>query len=364
MIYSFFAKVGTALAILIAGLFCICFRFVERQYFDFSAVSPERKGLRILVLHRNGTGEKEAISRMKIACQRLGWECYACSSNPSFWKRFFLRRPIDRVFEAVQPDFTLNFQCKERFVPGINFVSLASGAHLYFGEEGKLDVGKLACFDGFLPTFQEVDLLKARLEERGIPFRGMVWLFTVPAQEYRQVEPQKLFYCGSNWDKTRKGLEYQRLFSLLDERDDVEFYGPKGSWKFLKKCYQGSIPFDGTSLMDRMQRAGIALILHSDSHIQGNSPTGRIFEAAAASCVIISDLHPFVQKEFGESVLYIDQTQSAESMGQQIAAHLEWIRAHPNEAKEKAKRAHQIFAERFTLEKQMGQLKGLYEELF
>ena len=335
----------------------------ERSYFDFSSVSPERKKVRMLVLHRSGTGEKESIARMKIASERLGWECYACSSNPSFWKKHLLRNPIQRVIDAVKPDFTLNFQCKDRFAEGINFVSLASGVHLYFGEEGTLDAKKLTAFDGFLPTFQEIDLLKEQVARLGIPFHGMVWLFTCPFQPYQELEPKRLFYCGSNWDKTRKGMEYRQLFTLLDESKEVDIYGPSNAWQFLNNNYRGSLPFDGTSLMRKMQEAGIVLILHSDSHIKGNSPTGRIFEAAAASCVIISDLHPFVMKEFGDSVLYVDQTQDPSALMKQIESRLEWIRSNPQKAKEMARLAHQIFEECFTLEKQLLRLYEIYQDI-
>lgn len=336
---------------------------LERSYFDFSKVDSVRKKVRMLVLHRNGTGEKEAIARMQIASNRLGWECYACSSNPSFWKRHLLRNPIQRVIDAVKPDFTLNFQCKDRFAKGINFVSLASGVHLYFGDEATLDVQKLTAFDGFLPTFQEIDVLRNEVAKLGMSFHGMVWLFTAPSTSYQEVEPKRLFYCGSNWDQTRKGVEYRELFSLLDQRKWVDIYGPRFAWKFLKKNYRGAIAFDGKSLFQKMQEAGIVLILHSDSHIKGNSPTGRIFEAAASSCVIISDLHPFIVKEFGDSVLYIDQKKRPSEIVEQIDAHIDWICQNPVDAKKMALRAHQIFEERFTLERQLIQLYGIYQEI-
>jgi hypothetical protein len=339
------------------------YRSLERSYFDFSQIQTERKPIRILALHRNGTGEKEAIVRMEQACRNLGWELYSCSSNPSFWKRHFLFNPLQRVIQAVEPDFTLNFQCKEKFAPGINFVSMASGVHLYFDEQDQVDLNKLAVFDGFLPTFQDIGVLQRKIESVGAPFHGMIWLFTCPHRHYTHVEPRSLFYCGSNWDKTRKGLAYRKLFKLLDNRQDVAIYGPKKAWNFLSHVYRGSLPFDGNSLIKAMQSAGIVLILHSESHIKGNSPTARIFEAAAASCVVISDLHPFVVKEFGDSVLYIDQTKEPEEILKQIEGHLNWVYENREEAIEMAKRAHRIFEERFTLEAQFQKLSNLFAEV-
>jgi len=112
-----------------------------------------------------------------------------------------------------------------------------------------------------------------------------------------------------------------------------------------------------------MQECGIVLILHSETHLKGNAPTGRIFEAAAASCVVISDRHPFVIQEFGDSVLYIDQDESAEEMARQIESHLGWIQSHPAAAQEMAEKCHRIFEERFTLEQQLLRLQTVYNNL-
>jgi spore maturation protein CgeB len=84
--------------------------------------------------------------------------------------------------------------------------------------------------------------------------------------------------------------------------------------------------------------------------MDGDCPSARIFEAAAASSVIISDELPFTQKHFGDSVLYVDTTQSAEEMFRTIDGHVKWILSHPQEAQELARRSHQIFCEKFALE--------------
>ena len=97
--------------------------------------------------------------------------------------------------------------------------------------------------------------------------------------------------------------------------------------------------------------------------IKRNGPTGRIFEAAAAGCAIISDRHPFIVQEFGDAVLYIDQEGSSEAIFQAIATHMAWIRSHPEKAQEMAFRCHQIFMEKFTLEKQLCDLKEICENI-
>ena len=94
-------------------------------------------------------------------------------------------------------------------------------------------------------------------------------------------------------------------------------------------------------------------MLHSESHHKYKIPSGRIFEAVAASAVVITDRNPFVMEHFGDSLLYIDQTLSGDEMFNQIDAHVMWIQNHPEEALEMAKRAHQIFEEKFLLEQQL-----------
>jgi glycosyltransferase involved in cell wall biosynthesis len=79
--------------------------------------------------------------------------------------------------------------------------------------------------------------------------------------------------------------------------------------------------------------------------------------------VIISDKHPFAEKYFGDSVLYIDTTKSADEIFQAIDAHMQWILAHPEEAKELARRSHQIFCEQFTLEDFMRDILTLYDSV-
>jgi glycosyltransferase involved in cell wall biosynthesis len=191
----------------------------------------------------------------------------------------------------------------------------------------------------------------------------MRWFFTCPRTSFIPLHPKRIFYCGSNWDRTRKGEAYKRLFAKLDETGDLSIYGPPKAWKHTPRSYRGFLPFDGRSTIKAMQECGIVLILHSETHLKGNAPTGRIFEAAASGCVIISDRHPFVMQEFGDSALYIDQEGSPEAIFQEIEDRLAWIRSNPKEAVEMAARCHEIFEERFTLEEQLLNLKKIYEEI-
>ena len=162
---------------------------------------------------------------------------------------------------------------------------------------------------------------------------------------------------------TNFGAKYKQLFSRLDKTHYFNVYGQKNEWRHTPNCYRGFIKCDGSSLLRTMHNCGVTLILHAPDHFLGGTPTGRIFEACAASTVIISDRHPFIEKHFGDAVLYIDQEKTSEGLFQQIDAHMRWIKSHPEEANNLAKRAHEIFISKFTLEMQLENLIKLHNQL-
>lgn len=122
---------------------------------------------------------------------------------------------------------------------------------------------------------------------------------------------------------------------------------------YKSNSFIGHIPVDGKSLIAAIHAAGISLVLHSDSHLTSGVPTARIFEATAANTVIISDRHPFVVEHFGDNILYIDIEQDANAIYKQIAAHMQWILAHPAKAQAMAAACNKIYKEQFSLEQQL-----------
>jgi spore maturation protein CgeB len=148
---------------------------------------------------------------------------------------------------------------------------------------------------------------------------------------------------------------------MLDQLPYFKVWGRKDYFGSLKS-YQGIFPEEHKYAIGHVQNDGMILVLHSAEHILSSVPSGRIFEAAAASAVIISDRHPFVVREFGDSVLYIDQNASVEEMYKQIVQHVEWIHSHPKEAEKLARKSHHIFVDKFTLEKQFDKIIEAHEQ--
>ena len=164
-----------------------------------------------------------------------------------------------------------------------------------------------------------------------------------------------LFYCGINWERLSdaKG-RYDDLLSLLDNKGTVCLYGPeefngKKLWAGFKS-YKGEIPFDGTSILDRIHDCGISLVLSSEVHFSNETSSSRIYESCAAGSVIISDDNAFITREFGDSVLYFKRTGIAALDAEQIEKQFQWIQSNPAEAARMAKHSQQIFLEKFSLE--------------
>jgi hypothetical protein len=164
-----------------------------------------------------------------------------------------------------------------------------------------------------------------------------------------------IFYCGINWERLRDPHgRHDGLFKQLDNKNILKIYGPevfegKRLWDGLNN-YDGEIPFDGYSVVRRINECGICLVLSSDVHIASETVSSRIYEGCAAGAVIISDKNPFVVREFGSSVLYFDRTGNTSRDAAEIESLYKWIQDNPEKAAELAKQSQAIFLERFCLD--------------
>ncbi len=359
----FMKKYIFLLFLLFFSFFFMIQRHVCKKYFDMRQVK-NGNSYKVLIVWTKGMGEKEWSMRIKNTAEKLGWQCYICSSHLNLLEKVFLSNPLEKVVKKVNPDFIVTLEgTKTINSSALHYLCLSGGANKYFGTTNKYDMRRIHGFDGYLPSFSDDIKLKQYIESIGKKYYGIKWLPTCGNSEYTDIEHKKIFYCGSNWDNKRKSKDYITLFKLLDENEYLDLYGSKKQWKHIKHSLKEKIPFDGKSFFDYMKRSGIVLVLHSNSHIIGDSPSSRIFEAAAAGCVIISDKHPFVVREFNDSILYVDQEKTGKEMFDQIEKHLKWIRNNPQKARELSKRSNQIFVNKFTLEQQLIELSEFYEKM-
>lgn len=323
---------------------------------------------KMLLVWRNGLGEREFGARMMLLMPKLGVNVKFIrakhEARDTFFERHVADRP-ERAVKAMRPDFILTI---DRAIPPLhdapNYLVLDQGSVTYFQKDTN-DNYVFADpfhyeFAGLLPVFADLDLLKSVYEANGAPYRGFRWFFTVQSNDYKFSGAKKLFYPGGAcMDDTRNSDKYKQMFALLDKTGYMEIYGWADRWQHTPNSYKGFIPIDGVSIIKVNNAAGVSLVLHDNEHFSSATPTGRIFEAAAANTVIISDRHPFVLENFGDNILYVDVTQDAQGIFKQIDDHMQWIIQHPAETQRMAERCHAIFLEKFTLEDQMQRLLDL-----
>lgn len=308
-------------------------------------------------------GETESMTSLLMAVKKMGWNLVPASKAKNFPKEKLKNAFGLALFNPITLQSNPSFH---ELFPDIPIVLINNFAKEEQIVKPNLYMNKLINLPGFKKDPRIVGLLTVSFSEYykeidnqkifpNLSFM-MNWYLSLAATYY-QPKLNKLMYCGARWSNVRSISEkYLSLWRKLDETDYFAVYGGD-SWKSYKS-FRGYVPADGKSFVREINKNGICLVMHSEIHLQEGIPSGRIFEAAAAAAVIISDKHPFVMREFKDSVLYVDETR--EDLFEQIDAHMKWIRANPEKAKEKARLSHAIFLQKFTQEQQLAKL---YEAL-
>lgn len=361
-----FIKIIALLCIIAGILYMAAHMAVPYWYKSQFRVDYTKNAPKILIVWYRGIGEQETIERLKIVSDKLGYQTRVVSTHPPRHLRWFIKYSVAMAREIMQPDFILTIQDWVHYFPGIpNYMTMTLGTERYISADDpdhyELINTEHYKFDALLPSFKDVDQLQSAYETSGKKYQGFSWYPTSYITDYPIAEPKKLFYSGGfHWDTTRGSPKYKEFFIKLDQTGYFQVCGPKKKWRFTPNSAIGFIPIDGKSLLAAQHAAGISLLLHTQLHLNGGAPTGRIFEAVAAKTVIISDRNPFIEKNFGDNVLYIDVTQSAEEMFKQVDAHMQWIYTHPREAQKMAENCYNIFLEKFTMEAQLAKLVDMH----
>lgn len=304
-------------------------------------------------------GEVQAIQRIKKAAENLGWDCWVVNE--------YSKHP--EVIRQLKPDFVISLH--QEVKPHVNtaphFLYIHHSLSTYLDKNGQLNTKRfpnILLYNGFIAVTPNIDPIKAAyVKTYKKPFYSVESVFSVPKRSFNASPKNRLCYWGSTWDKAR-GETYKPLYNLLDQTGYLDIYGPSWSWeKMHLKSYRGLLPVDDHTVVDKISECGLALVLHSPQHFKGGVPTSRIFEAASASAIIICDRHPFVVKNFGDSVFYIDPNQSADLVFKEIDSHVRWAQNNPAQAIIKANKAYAIFIQRFTLERELLKIATLFEKM-
>lgn len=326
----------------------IVFLLVYQLAFSIGKDVPEQHKHVALLIRPDYRGEISLAHRIKAACKNLNWEADILEIHHF------------SQLKEINYDFVINL------VPGFHkfrkskyYLAIFHPLHHYFDSNGSLKK-PYNLYDGYLLGYSP-GINERNFSSRGSP--SILWYPTVQAKEYKEVTPMHLFYLACIWGNRFEDPKMQQLWNLLDQEPFMRFYGNELIKPFCPQKYCASIPFDQDSICEAATHAGVSLILHSDVHNLHGIPSGRIFEAAAASTVIICDENAFVREHFGDSVLYINTDESAKSIHKQIKHLMNWIQSNKEEALEKARRAHAIYKNYFLLEDQLLRLAKFHEQL-
>ena len=173
----------------------------------------------------------------------------------------------------------------------------------------------------------------------------------------------KIFYMGINWERLgRGGSRHQTVLNILDKSSVLRIFGPETLrgvrvWEGFGS-YQRPLPFDGTSVIEEIHKAGICLALSSEPHKDAALMSNRLFEGLAAGALVICDENPWARTHFGDTLLYVDLRDGAEAVARRILEHVKWARANPEAALDLAARAQAIFKRGYTMDASLATIYG------
>jgi hypothetical protein len=315
---------------------------------------------KVLVVWKTGMGEHEFINRLNIAAENMGIELRVYQERVTWYEPLFRSVLLNRIRHTFKPDFAIHFDRSPVASPNIpSYLLIFNELEPFIDMDKKND--NLSQFQGYFYCANDISLLKEYIETKGRRFNAIplypscqkVDFSSSPANS----DDRTLFYS-----KRRPELHTDVLLNL-EKEGYLSVYGKESSWPPLQSSYKGFLPSDGISLLRTMHHHGMTLIFHSPGHLKTGAPTGRIFEAAAAHTLIITDRHPFIENVFGNNVLYIDQTANSQPIYHQINSHIQWAKSHPDEAKKLADASHEIFLNNFTLEQQWDRIIKFHKSL-
>lgn len=306
------------------------------------------------------TAEDECIARLKIAAEAIGAECFEISADGHR-----LDQPDVKISQkSVDFVIHLHYDTPKNY-DAFSFVALWNPIN-FFLEWGYARTSRnLTTHDDFLSCSSDAaDHHVARMV-RGtlthLPPKFHLYHSTAAIVHPPSLGDGKLLYVGINWEAISGGKSrHQEVLKILDKSGLLRIFGPHifqgvQVWAGYDS-YVREVPFDGTSLINEISKAGAALVLSSQSHKEAALMSNRLFESIAAGALVICDENPFAKKFFGDSLLYIDSRSSPEEMVTDIKRHLAWAQTHSVQALGMIEKAQAIFREKFNLTKNLSDI--------
>ncbi len=331
------------------SFFLFAFLFASTAFTHFFHFQPKIKiGI---VSDAKYCGEREVAWRIKIAAEHLGWEVFLDEKEGHKLKK---KKKLNWIICLLPNNRRIYKYCPTYLTIFHPFNYLNSERKLKpFYEK----------YDGYLLTIDQTDELENDFQLKNRQFFSSAFYPTLQHVDYKELVLDSLMTMIPVWSNRLTDEKFKTIYKTLSRSGFTKFYGIHENKDIIEDGYMGKIPFDGTSVIQVLQKHGIVLIFHSEIHNKEKIPSSRIFEAAAASTVIISDENEFVKKHFKDTIFYVDTSLSAEEICAQIRQHMDTIRQNPKDALDKAKRAHQIFTEKFSMDTQLINLQAMHNRI-
>ncbi len=304
-----------------------------------------------IAIHNHYAGqevaETEFARKICRAASNLGWEAAEVG--------------VSAEINQFHPDFVLALHFRTPKLTQYPTYGSMVNPPAYFLHDDRF-VKNVLSYDGYFSSSDHITAwLKDILYETGKKYLLSPFYTSCQSVSYRppRISQPRLLYVGTNWD----GPRHQELFRQLDMTPSLDIYGPRGGWSYLHQSYRGVLPFDGSSIFEALNQAGVGLCLHRAEHCAAATPSTRIFEIAASGAIAICQEHSFIRRAFGDSVLYFDDAASPKQAASQISKYMHWIKENPEQALTLSKKAYDIFARDFTLEKLLSDVVPHHQRL-
>jgi hypothetical protein len=304
---------------------------------------------RVALLNRYGHwwDQQERVARLRTAFARMGIECELFDRSEridSFAPDCVIVTSLQDPKLTKYPTYGLIASPLHDFLHVPRFVRnlLTYDGHLTLSSVLKQIVGDL--------TFS------ARKLDSKVAAFGNTFPMTV--LDLPELRNPALCYVAS--DSTR--TQFDELLTRLAGTGALRLFGRAGRWTGkLTSAYAGTLPTDGDAIVEAYRQAGVGLCLNAADDLN-KLISPRLFEIVASGAVAIANRSEHLYETFGESLLYIDAKATIGQAHEQIARHMAWIKANPEESLRKVIKAHRIFAERFALERLVPNLIALHQE--
>ena len=344
----------------------IDYREWDKPYADMQ-LKPRYK---FVILTTKG-GEWAQAQHQKKAAESLGWEAKIFYRSMQGHETEFLEFDPDFMIYTLNTnkDFSQEItshrskKIAQFFYPIIN-QNAYIGNWIHNDDLEKISNLNLifSAADAFLITDTKIKIVADYYKKNNRQFYAINCIPNTIKTNYSPAEMNHLTLAGNLYDPFKNGAEFKKTLSLLHQEKILKAYGTKDSYEFILNSYQGHIN-SSEDLLKTLNKNGITLVVHGEWHRVSGIPSARIAEAAAANTLIISDRQPFVVQHYGDNVLYFDTDIDGDKMFEQIMNHYKWAKANPKQAKEMANRAHQIFLDKFTTEKDLIRIAKMYEKM-